>query len=305
MVIHNVKMSPSACDTFIVGCGYLGRRVAGRLLSPRHHVAGTTRSPAKAEQLRRLGIVPIVADVTQPETLSGLPHATRIVYAVGFDSSAPYARSRLHGQGLRDFLAAVPIPPQKFLFVSSTSVYGDCQGALVDEDSPCHPQTESGQVLLQAERELLAGPLADRVVILRLAGLYGPGRIPRVIDSREGADERCINLIHVEDAATAVCLALDQEKPTGCYTVSDNHPVSRLELRHLVLQYFGNPPGLRDTRISNAARHRPRGLGDKRICSDRIRHNLGFRCAYPTCASGLAAIARSSSGAVVDPRGGT
>lgn len=298
-------MSTSACDTFIVGCGYLGRCVAGRLLSARHRVAGMTRCLEKAEQLRQLGIIPIVGDVTRPDTLSGLPQATRIVYAVGFDSRVSYARSRLHGQGLRDFLAAVPIPPQKFLFVSSTSVYGDCQGALVDEDSPCNPQTESGQVLLQAERELLAGPLADRILILRLAGLYGPGRIPRVQDSGDGSDERCVNLIHVHDAAEAVCLALDQGKPTCCYVVSDNHPLSRPALRRLVLEIFGDQAGLRATPASNATGHRRRGLGDKRVCSDRIRSDLGFQCAYPTCASGLAAIARFSSGTVVDPPGGT
>ena len=163
----------------IVGCGYLGLRVARRWIAAGHAVAGLVRISAAAESLARESVRPIVADVTQPSTLRGLPAADTLLYAVGYDPAGGASRSAVYVDGLRAVLDAVSPEVRRVILISSTGVYAEQGGGWVDESSPCQPSRESGRALLAAEQALAAHRLGDRGIVLRLAGIYGPGRLPR------------------------------------------------------------------------------------------------------------------------------
>ena len=162
----------------------------------------------------------MVADVMQPSTLAQLPPAETVLYAVGYDPRGGRTRCEIYVDGLRNTLAALPGGPERIIFVSSTGVYGQDDGSWVDEDSPCRPTHDSGRALLAAEAVLHEHPLGSRGVVLRLAGIYGPGRLPRrpdLVAVHRGLAipaESVANLIHVDDAATVV-LAAEQPRPAA------------------------------------------------------------------------------------------
>src|SRR5262249_12394551 len=117
----------------VIGCGYLGRRVAVAWRDQGRTVYALTRS--RADELAATGLSPIVADVTDPASLSHLPKVDTVLYAVGRDRSSGQSMHSVYVTGLTNVLAALP-PPAKFLYVSSSSVYGQTGGEWVTEDSP-------------------------------------------------------------------------------------------------------------------------------------------------------------------------
>jgi len=277
----------------IVGCGYLGRRVGDRWME--HEVFATTRSPDRADELRRAGLRPVVADVTRPETLSGLPPAETVLYAVGFDRSSGASRQQVYAEGLQAVLDAVdPAVTRRIIFISSTGVYGDPGGQWVDEDTPCQPESDGGRAFLAGEDMLRRHPLGDRSIVLRMAGIYGPGRVPKANELRAGkpvavAAGGSVNLIHVDDAAAAVVAADTRTEPPRLYLISDGHPVERREF----YSYLAEVLGCGEPRFVEPApeqRRIGRGGGDKRVGNRRMLEELGVRLAYPTHRQGLAAI---------------
>jgi len=196
----------------IFGCGYLGSRVAAQWLAAGEQVASVTRSEERVGELQRQGLWPIVADVTRPETLGQLPAAETVLFAVGFDRQSGKSRQEVYVDGLHAVLDALPAETGRVIFISSTGVYGQLGGGWVDEESPCRPVREAGRAMLAAEQVLAAHPLGRRGVVLRLAGLYGPGRLLRAADLLAGRPlsvpaGNWLNLIHVDDAAAAVLAA--------------------------------------------------------------------------------------------------
>ena len=144
-------------------------------------------------------------------------------------------------------LAALPSDTGKFIYISSTGVYGQSGGEWVDEDSACEPLREGGRACLDAEQILLAHPLGQRAVILRLAGLYGPGRIPLADSIRrnqpiEAPAQGWLNLIHVDDAARVVLAAEERAPPPRTYVVSDGTPVERREYFAELARLLGAAP---------------------------------------------------------------
>jgi nucleoside-diphosphate-sugar epimerase len=268
-------------DRLIVGCGYLGRRVAALWLGQGCRVAATTRSAERAAEFRREGIEPVVCDVLDPDSLSGLPRASAVVYCVGLDRAAGRSMREVYVQGLANVLDRLP-PPGKFLYVSSTSVYGQGEGEWVEESATPAPREESGQIVLDAEG-LLRGRLPGAVV-LRFAGIYGPGRLLRrrqAIEAGEpiaGDPDKWLNLIHVEDGAAAV-LAADERAPAGAvYNVSDGHPVRRRDFYARLSELLNAPP----PRFVPAPER-----GNRRIDSRKMREELGVRLKYPSYVEGL------------------
>ncbi len=163
MIDGNVKL--------IVGCGYLGLRVARRWIDAGHAVAGVVRNERSSDALTRAGVLAIVADVTRPETLTNLPAADTLLYAVGYDPAGGTSRWAVYVDGLRALLDAVSPQVRRVLLISSTGVYAEQGGGWVDESSPCLPVRESGQALLAAERVLAAHRLGKCGIVLRLAGI--------------------------------------------------------------------------------------------------------------------------------------
>ncbi|MBX9622805.1 MAG: SDR family oxidoreductase [Gemmataceae bacterium] len=274
-------MAPPAADALIVGCGYLGRRVAGRWVAAGRRVAALTRRNADA--LRALGVEPVVGDVTDPATLRDLPAARTVLYAVGMDRAQNKTMHEVYVDGLGHVLDTLP-RPGRFVYVSSTSVYGQTDGGWVDEASPTEPAEESGRVVLAAER-LLRSRLPDAIV-LRFAGIYGPGRLLRKqpLLKREplvGDADKWLNLVHVEDGAAAVLAAEANARPGGTYTVADDEPVTRRAFYTLLAELLGGPP--------SAFEHRPEpGAANRRVSNRTAKADLGWSPAYPSYREGLA-----------------
>ncbi len=290
----------------IIGCGYLGLRVARRWMAAGHAVAGLVRSVSSAESLAREGIVPIVADVTQPSTLCDLPAADTLLYAVGYDPSSGAPRSAVYVDGLRAVLDAVAPKVRRVILTSSTGVYAEHRGGWVDESSPCQPLRESGRALLAAEEALAAHRLGAVGIVLRLAGLYGPGRLPRRAELASGeplpiAAGEHVNLIHVDDAAAAVLAAEARARPPRTYLISDGHPVERRAYFLDLARLFGLPPPVfRDPLPGEAAGRRG---GDRRVSNARMIAELQVKFVYPTYREGLAAAVGQQTSSALPARG--
>ena len=239
-----------AATRLIVGCGYLGTRVARRWLAAGDSVCGITRSPTRAAELAAIGITPIVCDVTAgPEspswqTLRALPPFDTVFWAVGFDRASGKTHRDVHVTGLARLLDALAGSPRVILS-SSTGVWGDEGGGVVTEDTPTNPSREAGRVLVEAE-SLLRSHAKGPGVALRFAGLYGPDRLPRLDDLRSGrpiaADpDSWLNLIHIDDAAAVVCAVAAAATPQPLYVVSDGHPVQRSDWYGHLAAITGSP----------------------------------------------------------------
>jgi nucleoside-diphosphate-sugar epimerase len=281
----------------VVGCGYLGERVARRWVARGDRVVGITRSTARAEMLASEGIEPVVTDVTAPDpdwtglvARHGCP--ATVFWAVGFDRAggASYADVHVSGLGsLLDSLAASGCLPRVMLS-SSTGVWGDEGGGVVSELTPVNPPREAGRVLVEAESLLAGHPLGPGTA-LRFAGLYGPGRLPRLADLRAGlpitADpDSWLNLVHIDDAAAVVEGVADLAAPRRLYVVSDGRPVLRRAWQTRLAALAGGPPPCWD-----AAAPRSRG-GDKRIDPALVWGDLGLTPVHPDALAELPGLVR-------------
>jgi nucleoside-diphosphate-sugar epimerase len=275
-------------SVLIIGCGYLGQRVAPLWREQGRRVFALTRS--RSDELRLLGLTPIVGDILQPETLESLPPARVVLYAVGFDRSSGASFREVYIDGLRNVLEALPHTPERFLYVSSTGVYGQSDGEEIDENAPTDPRDDNGQILLEAERLLQRElPMA---IILRFAGIYGPGRLMRraAVEKGEpigGDGEKWLNLIQVEDGARAVLAAEQRGRPGSVYHVSDGHPVRRSEFYAYLAELLNAPP----VRFEPPGRPAPRDeRGNRRISNRKMREELGAELLYPNYLEGIKAL---------------
>lgn len=262
----------------IVGCGYLGRVVARLWIAQGKRVAALTRS--RVDQHRAFGIEPIPGDVTEPASLR-LPAVDTVLYAVGLDRSAGKSMREVYLGGLANVLDALPLP-RRFVYVSSTSVYGQAGGEWVDEDAPTEPAEENGRIVLECER--LLRQRMPEAIILRFAGIYGPGRLIKRAAVEKGEPlatdpDRRINLIHVEDGARAVVAATERARPGSTYNVADGHPVTRREFYGDLARLLGAPA---PRFVSNAA-----DRTDRRISNRRLQTELDLDLLYPDYRTGL------------------
>lgn len=280
----------------VFGCGYLGRRVARRWRARGDRVVAVTRSPERAAELAGEGIEPHVADLLHPESLASLPHAETVLFAVGYDRSSGRPIQEVYVEGLRHAIAALPVLPEKLIYISSTGVYGQIDGERVDESSPCRPTRAGGEAALAAEALLAQGAIAERAIILRLAGIYGPGRIPRSEEIRTGRPiaaphDGYLNLIHVDDAATIVEIAADRLDPPQTLVVSDGAPVVRSEYYAELARLLKAPPPT-FTPADAASPAAQRAGSDKRVDPTRLYTTLPVKLRFPSYREGLEAIVR-------------
>ena len=230
----------------IVGCGYLGRRVAERWLDAGDEIFAVTRSNRRAAEFVRAGLRPIVADVMRLETLVGLPAGATVLYAVGYDRAQNFGIEEVYLRGLVNVLNALPESTGRVIYVSSTGVYGDCSGQWIDEHTPCFPERAGGRACLAAEAAPLNHPRGTEAVILRMAGIYGPGRIPNREALQQGrtipaSATGWLNLIHVDDAASVVLAAERASAGPHHYLVSDGCPVARRDYYRQLAQLLKAP----------------------------------------------------------------
>src|SRR5262245_24796675 len=170
----------------IFGCGYLGLQVARLWLAAGDAVFAVTRSAQRAAQLAAAGIDPLLANITADAQLQ-LPQEVRtVLFAIGYDRGSRQSIHEVYVGGLAGAIGRLPKAVGKVIYISTTGVYGQVTEGEVDEDSPCDPTREGGKASLAAEQLLQSSPFGTRSIILRLAGIYGPGRVPRSADLLAG-----------------------------------------------------------------------------------------------------------------------
>lgn len=269
----------------IIGCGYLGRRVARQWTAHGDTVFALTRTAAHAEEFGQNGLTPIVGDITNVESLAGLPEVESILFAVGLDRRTGHSQRDVYVGGLDNVLHNIHGNVPRMMYISSTSVYGQNQGEWVDESSPCQPDSPNGQVCLDAER--LLQQKVPQANILRLAGIYGPGRVVgraealRAGHVPEGNPDAWLNLIHVDDAVAAVLACDRRGAPGATYLVCDGHPCRRRDYYSLLAAMVGVPDPFASTEQS------PTPNLNKRCCNRRLREELHVALRYPRFNLGL------------------
>jgi len=287
----------TADGTLIVGCGYIGWRVAQWLMADKHHgpVYAVTRTRQKADQLAAQGITPIVADWTDRRSLASLPSCKRVLVAVSYDARSNRSREESQIGGLSHLLDMLNLDCD-ICYLSSTGVFHQNDGRWVDESSPARPLGAGGVAHLRAESLLHRHRPEGRWVILRLAGIYGPNRIPRVADVLagrpiDGPHSGYLNLIHRDDAAAAVLAAWSRsEDRQRLYLVSDDLPVIRRRFYEQIAVLSGvQPPQFAANATPTLS---ARSASNKRIWNRRFRHDLLPRLRYPTYVEGLTDLLR-------------
>ena len=304
IVVRLPVRDPSDFETFhesqfmrclIFGCGYLGRRVAKRWVDAGHQVFSVTRSKTNAVLFQQSGIDPIVADICEPSTLTELPEVDLVLHAVGFDRTSGRSHEDVTCTALTHILAAIQKQRPRLIYISSTSVYGQSAGEWVNEDSECLPTQPGGQLCLRAETlasdHFDAGGLRS-LQKLRLAGIYGPGRLLSRIESLKarvpltGRGDSWLNLIHVDDAVEAVLVCAEHSEGISIWNVVDNQPIDRATYYQTLARLIGAPHPVFDTNQPGA-----RGSGglNKRCSNKRICEKLGWHPGYPSIETGLPA----------------
>jgi nucleoside-diphosphate-sugar epimerase len=283
--------------TLIIGCGYLGQRLGAALCQEGERVYGTVRSLGRAAAIAGLGIEPVIADVLVPDSLCRLPVAERVFYCVGFDRAAGSPLRTVYVDGLQNVLDKLSRSVTRFVYASSTGVYGQGDGEWVDETSPTCPQHESGKVCLEAEERVhvwaKTRDRSARAIVLRFAGLYGAGRVVRrsILERGEpipGDPDKFLNLIHINDAAQAASAAQAATRPESIYLIGDDRPVSRKEYYTRMATLLGAPEPQFEPPEPGSPEE-ARDATNKRVNNNRMKSGLGVALIYPDITTGLAA----------------
>ncbi|HBX43903.1 MAG TPA: NAD(P)-dependent oxidoreductase [Deltaproteobacteria bacterium] len=282
---------------FIVGCGYIGLRVARLWEDEGASVSALARSPESARPLEERGIAPVQGDLDEPATLVGLPIKGTWAYYLAPPPERGDADPRM-----RAFLDRIPPgeEPEKIVSMSTTAVYGDLHGEWATEETPPAPATARGRRRLDAERAVLSWgrQRGISVVILRVAGIYGPGRLPldkvrKRTPVLAGSESPCSNRIHADDLARVCVAAAKRGRGGAVYNVSDGQPGTISQYYCAVADRLGvpRPP---EVTMSEARRVMSEAMlsylsESKRVDNRKMREELGVELLYPDLDSGLAA----------------
>ncbi len=274
----------------VAGAGWLGSALARRLVAMGDRVTGVRRDPGRAEGLRPAGVEPLVLDLADPAAGLRLPpdlDAIVACQAASGDGVQPYREAYLEAN--RTLLgAAKRLGVRTFVYTGSTGVFGQRDGSDVDEDSPPAPAGPAAAVLADAEALVLGAEVPG--IIVRLSGLYGPGRDWPVERVRQGqlalgpGDDAWMNFCHLDDAVEGVAAALYRGSRGRVYHVTDAHPARRRE----VVEWVAGRLGVAVTRLPEGTA--PRGGPSRRIRGERSRAQLGLKLAYPSFREGVEAL---------------
>jgi nucleoside-diphosphate-sugar epimerase len=280
----------------IVGCGYTGLRLARRL-HPRWQVYATARSASAAASLAAAGISVVRADLDvplAPGSLAQVADGAAIAYL------SPPPDTGATDPRLANFLAALgPARPSVLLYMSTTGVYGDTRGETVTEDSPLAPSNDRSRRRVAAEdaARTWCDARGVRCVVLRVPGIYGPGRLPldrlqRGEPALRPEDAGPGNRIHVDDLVTA-CVAALERPVSGAFNVTDGNPATTTEFLQRTAAVAGLPaPPL----VALAEAHGRISAGmlaflqeSRTVDNRRMRKELGVEPRYANLDAGIAA----------------
>jgi nucleoside-diphosphate-sugar epimerase len=281
----------------ILGYGYLGRRVAQLADQRYREILAVVRDAAKVRPLVGSGVTPVAADLDHIEFLATLPTAGAAVLYL-----APPPETGRSDPRMERFCRSArgAKRPAKVVYVSTTGVYGDCGGAWIDESAPTRPGTDRAWRRLAAEQALIRWGRQEQVpvVILRVAGIYGPGRLP-LEALRAGrpvllpADAPWTNRIHVDDLARVCLAALERGADGDLFNVCDGEPGTMTDFFLAVADSCGLPRPPLVSRAEAARQLSPAMLSylneSRRLDCRHLRDRLGVTLAYPTLEAGLRA----------------
>ena len=273
----------------IVGCGYVGSALGLLLASEGHTVFGLRRNVAALPGT----IKPVRADLSAPLPSGTLPpNLDAVVCAASPGGSSDGAYRTAYVDGPRNILSALEQQSvERLVLVSSTGVYGQKDGEWVDEGSPTEPASTSGRRLLEGEALVLGGPIP--ATVLRLGGIYGPGRtsmIERALRNPppEDAPPQYTNRIHRDDCAGAVRHLLGLPDPEPVYLGVDHEPADRRTVAEWLAARSGHDLPVNPNTTPNEPRDRP-GRTNKRCSNERLLRS-GYEFRYPTFREGFAAL---------------
>ncbi len=286
----------------IIGYGDVGVRAAA-LLSRRYRIYALARNPASAERARAEGVTPIPGDLDQPATLGRLGGLADAV--LHFAPPQRQGRRDLRTRNLLAALARGKILPQRLVYISTTGVYGDCQGGEVDEIHRIRPATARAVRRADAEAVLRrwGKRLGVKVSILRVPGIYAAGRLPlERLQNRTPAlcdeDDGYTNHIHGDDLARIAAAALVRGCPNRVYNASDDEPMKMADYFDLVADHYQLE---RPHRISRQEAERVISPGmlsymaeSRRILNRRVKRELKVKLQYPGVPQGLKGMTHAS-----------
>jgi len=281
----------------IIGCGYVGLPLGAELVRLGHEVSGLRRSASAENELKAAAIKPLVADITKPDELTKLPRDFEwVVNCVSSTGGDAEDYRQVYLQGTRNLIGWLSTtPPKKFVYTSSTSVYGQTDGSQVKETSPAEPVAETAKVLLETEKLLLASVTERKftAVILRVAGIYGPDRghwfkqFLKNEASIEGDGSRFLNMIHRDDLIGCIIAALKNGRPGEIYNAVDDEPVNQTNFFQWLAVTVGKYPP--SSVPENPVENRKRGVTNKRVLNRRLKMELGYQFKYPNFRKGYTA----------------
>lgn len=279
----------------IVGCGYVGAEVV-KLANEHFSVFALSRNPNRVPEFNQLGISHILGDWLEPETWSSLPSFDAILFSVPHRADEKLG-NQTHVVGLKAALSsqgAASSSSSRVVYLSTTGVYGECQDETVHEETPVNPTRIGPEIALEAERWLASSEANEaqwNSTVLRLAGIYGPGRIPLAAKLRAGEalavpQQGYLNLVHVHDIARMVLQLLLTETPEReTYVFSDSHPVKRLDFYQSLAELCGvSEPQFVE---ANPQDSRARRATSKKVDASRITGEFDFQYRFPDYRSGL------------------
>jgi nucleoside-diphosphate-sugar epimerase len=287
----------------IIGSGYVGLPLGAELVRRGHEVFGLRRNRAATSEINAAGIKPLFADITNAGELASLPHDFDwVVNCVASAGGGAEDYRRVYLEGMRNLIEWLApdrrdswrsaAGAHRFVYTSSTSVYGQNDGSIVDEKSPAEGTTDTARVLLETEKALLEGARERNfpAMILRVAGIYGPERghwFRQFLhgDARiEGKGERILNMIHRDDLIGCVIAALERGKSGEIYNAADDEPVSQFDFFSWLTAATSRP--MPAAAPENAEVARKRGVTNKRISNRKLKAELGYHFKYPTFREG-------------------
>lgn len=280
---------------FCIGFGYCADALSRRLAPLGWRTGGTARSTQAVQRLNAQGHHGVLFDGERPvdDMAAALAGATHLLISAGPDAEGDPAL-RFHA---RDFVRASTL--QWIGYLSTVGVYGDFQGAWVDEDTPPKPGSERTARRLEAERAWLDFGAANgrNVQVFRLAGIYGPGR-SAIDDVADGTARRIVkagqvfNRIHVADIAAVLEAAAGGRGRHTLYNLADNEPAPPQDVVAYAAALMGKepPPEVPFEEAPLSPMGRSFYSESRRVRNDRLRDDLGVVLAYPTYREGLAAI---------------
>ena len=281
----------------IVGCGDVAWRALPKLLQ-RFRVYALLRDPEQVPRWREAGALPLLGDLDNRASLNRLAGLADCVLHLAPPPDRGTRDTRTHK--LLAALGRGKSLPQRLIYISTSGVYGDCQGAMIDETRAPNPETARAVRRLDAERQLRAFGRRNKVLvgILRAPGIYASDRLPverlqKGTPALAAADDVYTNHIHADDLAAACCAALQHARPNRAYNVSDDSQLQMGEYFDCVADTFGLSRPQRLARTEAERVLPPMQLSfmreSRRLSNRRLKEELQLRLAYPRVEEGIAA----------------